>query len=226
MYTRVPLMNLFGEYPHAKPRIICEYAHAMGNGPGGLTEYQNVFDRHDCIQGHYVWEGGDHGIQKTDASGNIWYAYGGDFGDYPNNYNFCLDGLIYSDQTPGPGLREYKQVIAPVKLRWQNGELHVDNRLWFTSLDDYTLLTEVRAEGETLHSEPLNITGLAPNSSRSVSLHVPELDEREAFDTLEKVARKLCPVTVQLRRSSSRRSGVALVLINGVGRAVRPFNGN
>jgi len=136
MYTRVPLMNLFGEYPHAKPRIICEYAHAMGNGPGGLTEYQNVFDRHDCIQGHYVWEWCDHGIQKTDASGNIWYAYGGDFGDYPNNYNFCLDGLIYSDQTPGPGLREYKQVIAPVKLRWQNGELHVDNRLWFTSLDD------------------------------------------------------------------------------------------
>lgn len=184
MYTRVPLMNLFGEYPHAKPRIICEYAHAMGNGPGGLTEYQNVFDRHDCIQGHYVWEWCDHGIQKTDASGNIWYAYGGDFGDYPNNYNFCLDGLIYSDQTPGPGLREYKQVIAPVKLRWQNGELHVDNRLWFTSLDDYTLLTEVRAEGETLHSEPLNITGLAPNSSRSVSLHVPELDEREAFLTV------------------------------------------
>ncbi|EOZ1384454.1 TPA: beta-galactosidase subunit alpha [Enterobacter hormaechei subsp. steigerwaltii] len=184
MYTRVPLMNLFGEYPHAKPRIICEYAHAMGNGPGGLTEYQNVFDRHDCIQGHYVWEWCDHGIQKTDASGNIWYAYGGDFGDYPNNYNFCLDGLIYSDQTHGQGLREYKQVIAPVKLRWQNGELHVDNRLWFTSLDDYTLLTEVRAEGETLHSEPLNITGLAPNSSRSVSLHVPELDEREAFLTV------------------------------------------
>ncbi|MBS3048049.1 beta-galactosidase subunit alpha [Enterobacter mori] len=184
MYTRVPLMNLFGEYPHAKPRIICEYAHAMGNGPGGLTEYQNVFDRHDCIQGHYVWEWCDHGIQAADASGNTYYAYGGDFGDYPNNDNFCLDGLIYSDQTPGPGLREYKQVIAPVKLRWQNGELHVDNRFWFTSLDDYTLLVEVRAEGETLYSQPLTMTGLAPNSTRSVSLNVPELDEREAFLTV------------------------------------------
>lgn len=184
MYTRVPLMNLFGEYPHAKPRVICEYAHAMGNGPGGLSEYQNVFDRHDCIQGHYVWEWCDHGIQAADASGNTYYAYGGDFGDYPNNYNFCLDGLIYSDQTPGPGLREYKQVIAPVKLRWQNGELHVENRFWFTSLDDYTLLVEVRAEGETLHSQPLTITGLAPNSTRSVSLNLPELDERETFLTV------------------------------------------
>jgi evolved beta-galactosidase subunit alpha len=117
MYTRVPLMNEFGEYPHAKPRIICEYAHAMGNGPGGLTEYQNVFYQHDCIQGHYVWEWCDHGIQATDDSGAVWYKFGGDYGDYPNNYNFCLDGLIFSDQTPGPGLREYKQVIAPVKVQ-------------------------------------------------------------------------------------------------------------
>jgi len=184
MYTRVPLMNLFGEYPHAKPRIICEYAHAMGNGPGGLTEYQHVFDRHDCIQGHYVWEWCDHGIQAADAGGNTYYAYGGDFGDYPNNYNFCLDGLIYSDQTPGPGLREYKQVIAPVKLRWQNGELHVENRFWFTTLDDYTLLVEVRAEGETLYSQPLHITGLGPNSARSMPLDLPAPDEREMFLTV------------------------------------------
>ncbi|MDU4230734.1 MAG: glycoside hydrolase family 2 TIM barrel-domain containing protein, partial [Klebsiella grimontii] len=103
MYTRVPLMNEFGEYPHAKPRIICEYAHAMGNGPGGLSEYQNVFYQHDSIQGHYVWEWCDHGIQATDDSGAVWYKFGGDYGDYPNNYNFCLDGLIFSDQTPGPG---------------------------------------------------------------------------------------------------------------------------
>ncbi|MFO6483992.1 glycoside hydrolase family 2 TIM barrel-domain containing protein [Escherichia coli] len=69
MYTRVPLMNEFGEYPHPKPRIICEYAHAMGNGPGGLDEYQNVFYKHDCIQGHYVWEWCDHGIQAQDDNG-------------------------------------------------------------------------------------------------------------------------------------------------------------
>ena len=142
MYTRVPLMNEFGEYPHAKPRIICEYAHAMGNGPGGLSEYQNVFYQHDSIQGHYVWEWCDHGIQATDDSGAVWYKFGGDYGDYPNNYNFCLDGLIFSDQTPGPGLREYKQVIAPVKVQAidiTRGELRIDNKLWFSTLDDYTL---------------------------------------------------------------------------------------
>ena len=65
MHTRVPLMNEFGEYPHAKPRIICEYAHAMGNGPGGLSEYQNVFHQHDSIQGHYVW-----GVVRSRDSGH------------------------------------------------------------------------------------------------------------------------------------------------------------
>lgn len=158
MYTRVPLMNEFGEYPHAKPRIICEYAHAMGNGPGGLSEYQNVFYQHDSIQGHYVWEWCDHGIQATDDSGAVWYKFGGDYGDYPNNYNFCLDGLIFSDQTPGPGLREYKQVIAPVKVQATDiarGELRIDNKLWFSTLDDYTLRVEVRAEGLRLPASSL-----------------------------------------------------------------------
>lgn len=188
MYTRVPLMNEFGEYPHPKPRIICEYAHAMGNGPGGLSEYQNVFERHDCIQGHYVWEWCDHGVQATDDNGVVYYKFGGDYGDYPNNYNFCLDGLIYSDQTPGPGLREYKQVIAPVKVRavdLQHGCLRVENKLWFTSLDDYTLRVEIRAEGETLSSQLLTVKDLAPNSEREVMFNVPMLDERETFVNVE-----------------------------------------
>ncbi|EAB8791533.1 beta-galactosidase subunit alpha, partial [Salmonella enterica subsp. enterica] len=100
MYSRVQMMNEFGEYPHPKPRIICEYAHAMGNGPGGLSEYQAVFDRHDAIQGHFVWEWCDHGILAQDEQGRPFYKYGGDYGDYPNNYNFCMDGLIFPDQTP------------------------------------------------------------------------------------------------------------------------------
>ncbi|EIX9102187.1 beta-galactosidase subunit alpha [Klebsiella pneumoniae] len=184
MYTRVPLMNEFGEHPHEKPRIICEYAHAMGNGPGGLTEYQNVFYQHDCIQGHYVWEWCDHGIQASDENGAVWYKFGGDYGDYPNNYNFCLDGLIFSDQTPGPGLREYKQVIAPVKVQARDicrGELRVENKLWFSTLDDYTLRVEVRAEGETLSSQLLKVKDLAPNSGRDLQIALPQLDEREAF---------------------------------------------
>ncbi|HAS6388009.1 TPA: beta-galactosidase subunit alpha [Vibrio vulnificus] len=184
MYSRAQLMNYFGEHPHEKPRIICEYAHAMGNGPGGLTEYQNVFYAHAHIQGHYVWEWCDHGILARDEHGQEFYKYGGDYGDYPNNYNFCMDGLIYPDQTPGPGLKEYKQVIAPVKIRAVEGchdRFIVENKLWFTNLDDYTITAEIRAEGDTLRSVPFKVEALAANSAREVSIDLPELDEREAF---------------------------------------------
>ncbi len=184
MYSRVQLMNNFGEYPHPKPRIICEYAHAMGNGPGGLTEYQNVFYRHDCIQGHYVWEWCDHGILAHDDNGTPFYKYGGDYGDYPNNYNFCMDGLIYSDQTPSPGLKEYKQVIAPVKIREidvQKGQFGIANKLWFSDLNDYTITVEIRAEGETIQTHSVKVHDLPANSEREIQITLPELDNRETF---------------------------------------------
>ncbi|MGR4988955.1 beta-galactosidase subunit alpha [Vibrio rotiferianus] len=184
MYSRAQLMNHFGEHPHEKPRIICEYAHAMGNGPGGLTEYQNVFYKHDHIQGHYVWEWCDHGVLARDENGQEFYKYGGDYGDYPNNYNFCMDGLIYPDQTPGPGLKEYKQVIAPVKIKAVEGTTNtftVENKLWFTNLDDYTITADIRAEGETLRGVQFKVEDLAANSAREITISLPELDEREAF---------------------------------------------
>ncbi|KOO14289.1 beta-D-galactosidase [Vibrio xuii] len=184
MYSRAQLMNYFGEFPHEKPRIICEYAHAMGNGPGGLTEYQNVFYKHDHIQGHYVWEWCDHGILARDEKGETFYKYGGDYGDYPNNYNFCMDGLVYPDQTPGPGLKEYKQVIAPVKIRAideQAGKFIIENKLWFTNLNDYTITADIRAEGETLRTVQFKVEELAANSEREIEIAIPELDEREVF---------------------------------------------
>lgn len=184
MYSRAQLMNYFGEFPHEKPRIICEYAHAMGNGPGGLTEYQNVFYQHEHIQGHFVWEWCDHGILALTEDGKEFYKYGGDYGDYPNNYNFCMDGLIYPDQTPGAGLKEYKQVIAPVKIHSVNGSNHrfiVENKFWFSNLDDYTITAEIRAEGETLHIEHIKVENLNANSRREIEISLPELDERETF---------------------------------------------
>ncbi|EGA68189.1 cryptic beta-D-galactosidase subunit alpha [Vibrio sinaloensis DSM 21326] len=184
MYSRAQQMNCFGEFPHEKPRIICEYAHAMGNGPGGLTEYQNVFYQHDHIQGHYVWEWCDHGILARNEQGESFYKFGGDYGDYPNNYNFCMDGLVYPDQTPGPGLKEYKQVIAPVKIRATDaymGKFIVENKLWFSDLNDYTITADIRAEGETLRSVQFKVEDLAANSQRDIEIAIPELDQREVF---------------------------------------------
>lgn len=183
MYSRVQMMNYFGQYPMDKPRIICEYAHAMGNGPGGLTEYQNVFYKHDHIQGHYIWEWCDHGILEYDENGNEVYKYGGDYGDYPNNYNFCMDGLIFSDQTPGPGLKEYKQVICPVKIRNTENkfEFEIENKYWYIDLDDITVHYEIVAEGDILSQGNIKKLGIKPGKIATIILENNIEDSREIF---------------------------------------------
>lgn len=181
MYSRVQMMNAFGEYPHAKPRIICEYAHAMGNGPGGLAEYQAVMNRHASLQGHYIWEWCDHGLLETGENGQSRYAYGGDYGDYPNNYNFCMDGLIYPDQTPGPGLREYKQVLCPVEISHAGNTLRVKNRYWFSSLEDITLTLTVQVAGCCLEDHQIALPHLQSGESETVPLPEFTASGQETF---------------------------------------------
>ncbi|MBM6978824.1 MAG: glycoside hydrolase family 2 [Actinomyces succiniciruminis] len=152
MYSRVSQMNDFGEHPHPKPRILCEYGHAMGNGPGGLAEYQRVIDRWDSIQGQFIWEWCDQGLVAQTADGREYHSYGGDHGDYPHNSNFCIDGLVFPWQEPSPGLAEYKQVICPIGVVWEEGELRVRNGRFFTDASDVVLDLERVVDGV---AEPL-----------------------------------------------------------------------
>ncbi|MFI1092688.1 glycoside hydrolase family 2 TIM barrel-domain containing protein [Streptomyces sp. NPDC020917] len=99
------------------PFVLCEYAHAMGNGPGGLADYQDVIETHPRLAGGFVWEWIDHGISRTAPDGTPYYAYGGDFGEEIHDANFVCDGLLFPDRTPSPGLVEFKKVIEPVRIR-------------------------------------------------------------------------------------------------------------
>ncbi|WP_022917744.1 glycoside hydrolase family 2 TIM barrel-domain containing protein [Ruania albidiflava] len=99
-----------------KPFIHCEYAHAMGNGPGGLTEYRAMVDTYPRLHGGFIWEWRDHGIRTSTADGTEFFGYGGDFGEVVHDGNFVMDGMILSDSTPTPGLVEFAAVEAPVLL--------------------------------------------------------------------------------------------------------------
>ncbi|MFB7007054.1 MULTISPECIES: glycoside hydrolase family 2 TIM barrel-domain containing protein [unclassified Streptomyces] len=100
----------------AMPLLLCEYGHAMGNGPGGLREYQELFEAHPRLAGGFVWEWIDHGIARLDDGGTVYHAYGGDFGEPVHDGNFVVDGLLFPDRTPSPGLLEYAKVIEPVRI--------------------------------------------------------------------------------------------------------------
>jgi beta-galactosidase len=100
----------------ALPMMLCEYGHAMGNGPGGLADYAELFDRHPRLHGGFIWEWIDHGIAQVTAAGERYFGYGGDFGEPVHDGNFVIDGLVFPDRTPSPGLLEAKAVFAPVGL--------------------------------------------------------------------------------------------------------------
>jgi evolved beta-galactosidase subunit alpha len=194
MYSRVSQMNDFGEHPHPKPRILCEYGHAMGNGPGGLAEYQQVIDRWDTIVGHFVWEWCDHGLLTHDEQGRAFHAYGGDFGDVPNNSNFCIDGLILPDQTPSPGLAEYKQVLCPVAVTMPRpGVLSVTNKYAFANLSHVELILEASVDGQTLRTASLLPGAVEPRATVQLGADLGALPDGEAFLTVRVVRREATP---------------------------------
>lgn len=117
MYPQVDEIIKFAKEPNfTKPLVLCEFVHAMGNGPGAIKEYVDAFYEYPRLQGGWVWEWANHGLQTKKEDGEEYYAYGGDFGDVPNDGNFILDGMLFSDHTPTPGLFEYAKAIEPVQV--------------------------------------------------------------------------------------------------------------
>jgi beta-galactosidase len=116
----------------AQPFLLCEYAHAMGNGPGGLADYDTLFDRYPRLLGGFIWEWIDHGLTRADDDGVLFSAYGGDFGERLHDGTFIADGLLLPDRTPSPGLGEAAAVFAPIRIDAQaDGSLLVRNRYVF-----------------------------------------------------------------------------------------------
>ena len=150
MYPTVARLIEEGRKPDPRPFYMCEYAHAMGNGPGNLREYWEAIDSHPRLIGGCVWEWVDHSIRRTTEKGEPWFAYGGDFDDHPNDGNFCIDGLNFPDRVPHTGLIEYKKIIEPVKITavdLANGVLKVVNRYAFTSLGHLQIDWVVTCDG-------------------------------------------------------------------------------
>ncbi len=156
-----------------RPMILCEYSHAMGNSNGSLADYWDAFERYDGLQGGFIWEWIDHGIRQLDADGKPYWAYGGDFGDVPNDVNFCTDGLVWPDRTPHPGLYEFKNLVQPVRVEpvdLERGCVRIVNRQDFTSLDWLRGEWQLTADGEQALAGNLPPLKLGPGETMEVML--------------------------------------------------------
>ncbi|MBM7571937.1 beta-galactosidase subunit alpha [Aquibacillus albus] len=174
MYTAVEVMDTLGQRTDLKkPHILCEYAHAMGNGPGGLKEYWETFYKHERLQGGFVWEWLDHGIRQYTEDGQEYFAYGGDFGEKPHDSNFVIDGLVMADRTPSPGLIEYKKVIEPVLVKaidLERGEVNITNRYDFISLAHLHATWSIKTGESVVARGTLPVSEIAGRSSQVVEL--------------------------------------------------------
>jgi len=150
MYPSVERIVAIGKDPaYTRPYFMCEFAHAMGNGPGSFKEYWEAIYRYPRLMGGCVWEWVDHGLRQHLPDGREWFAYGGDFGDQPNDGDFCVDGLNFPDRTPYPSLIEFKKWIEPVLVTavdLKAGRLKALNRYAFISLSGLDLHWQVRRD--------------------------------------------------------------------------------
>ena len=112
-----------------RPLVLCEYCHAMGNGPGDFELYWNLINENDRLSGAFVWEWCDHAVKTGEGK----FRYGGDFGEYRHDGNFCVDGLITPDRKIKPGALEMKQTYAPLSFEFTESGMKVFNRNYFTN---------------------------------------------------------------------------------------------
>jgi beta-galactosidase/beta-glucuronidase len=174
MYTPVDKLAALGRQEGLdKPHLLTEYGHAMGNGPGGLKEYWEVIEAHPRLQGGFVWEWTDHGLAFPGGSRPGAYAYGGDFGDDPNDGNFVIDGLVFPDRRPSPALDELARVLQPVRVELAcatAGQLVVHNRYDFAPLSLLDGSWSVLDDGRCIASGSLTPLSALPGQSEAVEI--------------------------------------------------------
>lgn len=157
-----------------KPLVLCEYCHAMGNGPGDLKDYWDIINAHENFMGGFVWEWFNHGLYagKT-ADGRPRYLYGGDYGEKYHDGSFCCDGLVSPDMHPMPGLKDYKNIlkpfsVTPVDLSY--GVFEIKNEYDFSYMSRLDGSWELTRNGEVVASGTIGSLAIPPKKSERVTL--------------------------------------------------------
>jgi len=168
MYPNISAIISYAKSKKAdRPLIMCEYTHAMGNSNGTLAEYWEAIDTYKGLQGGFIWEMWDHGLDQTLEDGTIRSAYGGDYGEVKHDGNFVCDGMFFPDRSPKPALQEFKYLAAPVKITAKNlktGKFEIFNKNFFIDLRDFKLRYDVTVNGKTTISGDVKLPVVKPRN--------------------------------------------------------------
>ena len=191
MYAPIDAIVAYGKNSAGKrPLIMCEYSHAMGNSNGSLADYWHAFETTPGLQGGFIWEWKDHGITQRTPEGKTRFAYGGQFGDEPNDGNFVADGLMHADLSPHPAMREVAWVHRPIRVslvkKKGRQQLKIENRQWFTPLHNVKAVWTLYVDGRKEKTGNLVVPKVSADSSTVVVLPVRvPAQATEAFLSIE-----------------------------------------
>ena len=174
MYPSIEAMVRYARQgPVPRPVILCEYSHAMGNSNGSLADYWAAIESTPGLQGGFIWDWIDQGYLEKTLDGREFWAYGGDFGDTPNDLNFCCNGMVWPDGTPYPAMAEHKKLAQPFRMRLVNaarGEFVLTNRQYFTPLTGVVGELRVLVDGATVQTVRVRAPAIAPGKSARLQI--------------------------------------------------------
>ena len=204
MYPSIADMKRYADRENpAKPYIMCEFAHAMGNSTGNFREYFDIMEGRPHMQGGFIWDWVDQGIDAVGNDGRHYWGYGGDFGAwmYTHDENFCCNGVVLPDRTPHPGLYEVKKVYQDIRFELADaaqGKLRIHNEFNFNNLSLYSYRYELLRNGKSVASGDIANVKAAAGKYADVFVELPALDDSGEYllniYALQRVADPLIPV--------------------------------
>lgn len=192
MYPRIWWLREFVNERKARPLIMCEYAHSMGNSTGNLQDYWDLIYKYDNLQGGFIWDWVDQTFAEKDQEGHSIWAYGGDMGyvGVPNDSNFCANGLVAADRSLHPHIWEVKKVYQYVHCEpvpFADNKLLVTNRHDFIDLSGYYMRWTIEADGEEIQTGEFDFPVIPPHSQMEIVVPFRKIepDSREYFLKVE-----------------------------------------
>ena len=173
MYTKVADIRAFLAAHPEKPFLCCEYSHAMGNSLGGMHKYTDFADEEPRYQGGFLWDFVDQALWRRDRYGRDSYAYGGDFGDRPCDYDFSGDGIFFADRSLSPKLQAVKFNYQDFRLTPSKKGVTIENRSLFTDAADYVLCISLLRDGTPVYETQCAVPSIAPGGTGEVPLALP-----------------------------------------------------
>ncbi|MEG2217689.1 MAG: glycoside hydrolase family 2 TIM barrel-domain containing protein [Clostridia bacterium] len=238
MYSSIGLLQELDMSIKGKPHILCEFCHAMGNGPGSIAEYVEFMEHSQRIQGYFVWEWRDHGVKTIREDGTICYRYGGEFGEDYTSSNFCMDGLLSSDNTPTPGFHAFAKAIEPLHVTMEDqARASMVNRFAFRTLRDVLAVWTLRCDGEIVAQAeetlpllvpqgrmmlcaPADLLGLAERACGHATLTLECRHGEEELGWGAYVVKRYQPACAIVRGELSVEEKADLLLVRGEGFSV------